>query len=371
MTSAIGQQRLDPRGASAAAPQVELIGVERFFGPVRAVQDVSLSIGRGEFFSLLGPSGCGKTTTLRMIGGFEAPSRGQVRIGGTDVTSMPPNKRPTNMVFQQLALFPHLTVFENVAFGLRLRRVARADIRRRVRDALALVNLQGFDERPATQLSGGQQQRVALARALVNEPAVLLLDEPLAALDLKLRTQMQGELKALQRRLGMTFIFVTHDQTEAFAMSDRIALMNAGRIEQVGAPRELYERPASRFAALFMGDTNLIEGCVTPDCRGLAVNGTELVVAAPVSRLAPGSPVALSLRPEHLEMRMGAGAVGRITGTVTNAVFQGPLIKVSLAAAGTLRLQALVVNTRAAAGLAPGDAVALDWRDEHLAVLQP
>ena len=309
------------------------------YGAAVVVSDVSLTIRQGEFVSLLGPSGCGKTTILRMVAGLVEPDRGRIVIGEEDVTALPPNKRGLGLVFQSYALFPHLTVFENVAFGLRLRRVARADIRRRVRDALALVNLQGFDERPATQLSGGQQQRVALARALVNEPAVLLLDEPLAALDLKLRTQMQGELKALQRRLGMTFIFVTHDQTEAFAMSDRIALMNAGRIEQVGAPRELYERPASRFAALFMGDTNLIEGCVTPDCRGLAVNGTELVVAAPVSRLAPGSPVALSLRPEHLEMRMGAGAVGRITGTVTNAVFQGPLIKVSLAAAGTLRLQ--------------------------------
>ncbi len=371
MPVATAQQRdvIDTNGESQ--PQVELIGVERQFGPVRAVHDVSLAIERGEFFSLLGPSGCGKTTTLRMIGGFEIPSRGQVWIGGVDVTNVPANRRPTNMVFQQLALFPHLTVFENVAFGLRLRRMPGDEIRRRVRDALALVNLQGFDERPATQLSGGQQQRVALARALVNEPAVLLLDEPLAALDLKLRTQMQAELKALQQRLGMTFIFVTHDQTEAFAMSDRIALMNAGRIEQVGPPRELYERPASRFTALFMGDTNLIEGRVTPDGNGLVIDGTNIVVAASIDGLAPGSPAAVSLRPEHLEIRVGDPAAGRLAGTVTSAVFQGPLIKVGIEAGGNLRLQALVVNTRMAAGLAPGAAVGLTWADDHLAVLRP
>jgi spermidine/putrescine ABC transporter ATP-binding subunit len=368
MPLAVAQQPDVTATNRASQPQVELIGVARQFGPVRAVSDVTLAINRGEFFSLLGPSGCGKTTTLRMIGGFELPTRGQVRIGGVDVTNVPANRRPTNMVFQQLALFPHLTVFENVAFGLRLRRQPRDEIHRRVRDALALVNLQGFDERPATQLSGGQQQRVALARALVNEPAVLLLDEPLAALDLKLRTQMQTELKALQQRLGMTFIFVTHDKTEAFAMSDRIALMNAGRIEQIGPPRELYERPASRFTALFMGDTNLIEGRVTPDGNGLAIDGADITIAAPLDRLQPGTPVALSLRPEHLEIRDPAS--GRLAGTVTSAVFQGPLIKVGIEA-GALRLQALVVNTRMAAGIAPGATVGLSWTDDHLAVLRP
>jgi spermidine/putrescine transport system ATP-binding protein len=350
-------------------PQVELIGVERDFGIMRAVQDVSLTIGRGEFFSLLGPSGCGKTTTLRVIGGFEAPTRGKVRIGGVDVTGTPANKRPTNMVFQQLALFPHLTVFENVAFGLRLRRAAGAEIRRRVHDALALVNLQGFDDRPATQLSGGQQQRVALARALVNEPAVLLLDEPLAALDLKLRVQMQGELKALQRRLGMTFIFVTHDQNEAFAMSDRIALMNAGRLEQVGPPRELYERPASRFAALFMGETNLIEGRVSAD-GGMIADGTDVRFDIRANGRAAGSQIAVSLRPEHLEICPRDPAAGRVAGTVTSTVFQGPLIRLSIAVAKTLRLQALVVNAGAAATIAAGDAVGLRWSDDHLAVLQ-
>ena len=276
------------RTEDVSAPQVELADVERIFGGVRAVQSVSLTIAKGEFFSLLGPSGCGKTTTLRIVAGFETPSRGEVRIGGQRVTGLPANKRPTNMVFQQLALFPHLSVFENVAFGLRLRRLGTAEIRGRVREALALVNLDGFEERGATQLSGGQQQRVALARALVNEPAVLLLDEPFAALDLKLRMQMQIELKALQRRLGTTFIFVTHDQTEAFAMSDRIALMNAGRVEQVGSPRDLYERPANRFVAEFMGETNLIEGRVLQGGARMQVDGTLLEIDLPGPTLPEG-----------------------------------------------------------------------------------
>ena len=291
------------RTEDVSAPQVELADVERIFGGVRAVQSVSLTIAKGEFFSLLGPSGCGKTTTLRIVAGFETPSRGEVRIGGQRVTGLPANKRPTNMVFQQLALFPHLSVFENVAFGLRLRRLGTAEIRGRVREALALVNLDGFEERGATQLSGGQQQRVALARALVNEPAVLLLDEPFAALDLKLRMQMQIELKALQRRLGTTFIFVTHDQTEAFAMSDRIALMNAGRVEQVGSPRDLYERPANRFVAEFMGETNLIEGRVLQGGARMQVDGTLLEIDLPGPTLPEGVPIAVSLRPENVAVK--------------------------------------------------------------------
>jgi spermidine/putrescine transport system ATP-binding protein len=231
-------------GRDFETADVELVDVRRDFDTVAAVDDVSLAIGRGEFFSLLGPSGCGKTTILRMIGGFETPTAGEIRIQGRRVDGIPANRRPTNMVFQQLALFPHLSVYENVAFGLRLKGLSEDGIRRRTGDALAMVGLEALAARNIAQISGGQQQRVALARALVNEPAVLLLDEPFAALDVKLRLQMQGELKALQNRLGTTFVFVTHDQGEAFAISDRIAVMNSGRIEQVGTPRGLYDHPS-------------------------------------------------------------------------------------------------------------------------------
>jgi spermidine/putrescine ABC transporter ATP-binding subunit len=364
------------RGVSRAkmedvcVPQVELAEVERVFGGVRAVQNVSLTIGKGEFFSLLGPSGCGKTTTLRIVAGFETPNRGEVRIGGQGVTSLPANKRPTNMVFQQLALFPHLSVFENVAFGPRLRRLGAAEIRGRVREALALVNLNGFEERGATQLSGGQQQRVALARALVNEPAVLLLDEPFAALDLKLRMQMQIELKALQRRLGTTFIFVTHDQTEAFAMSDRIALMNAGRVEQVGSPRDLYERPANRFVAEFMGETNLIEGRVLPGGARMQVDGTSLEIDLPGPALPEGASIAVSLRPENVALQEPVSTAPRLKGIVSSAVFRGPLARLAIDLEAGLRIQALVLNSGPVSAIAAGEAVSVNWSPTRLAVLQ-
>jgi spermidine/putrescine transport system ATP-binding protein len=239
---------------------VELREVSKRFGEVEAVHQVSLQIREGEFFSLLGPSGCGKTTTLRMIAGFERPDAGEILIRGQRMNEVPPFHRPVNTVFQHYALFPHMTVFENVAFGLEMKRLPREEIRRRVAEALRLVRLTGLENRYPRQLSGGQQQRVALARALVNRPAVLLLDEPLGALDLKLRKEMQLELKNLQHQVGITFIYVTHDQEEAMTMSDRIAVMNQGRVLQVGTPVEIYERPATRFVADFIGETNFLEG---------------------------------------------------------------------------------------------------------------
>jgi spermidine/putrescine transport system ATP-binding protein len=250
------------------APAVQLKHVTKVFPAGRgteavvAVDDLTIDIPNGEFFTMLGPSGCGKTTTLRMIAGFENPTSGEIFIGGKPVSRTPPNKRPVNTVFQNYALFPHLTVGKNVAFGLRLKRIPREEIRERVKEALEMVRLPSVEDRRPNQLSGGQQQRVALARALVNEPAVLLLDEPLGALDLKLRKEVQIELKQLQINLGITFIYVTHDQEEALTMSDRIAVMHHGVVQQAGKPREIYESPVNRFVADFIGETNFVSGVV-------------------------------------------------------------------------------------------------------------
>src|SRR6186713_367797 len=242
---------------------IALEGVSKRFGKAEAVRDVSLEIAEGEFFSLLGPSGCGKTTTLRMIAGFEEPDEGRVILQGRDVTSVFSNRRPVNMVFQQYALFPHMSIYDNVAFGLKVKRVPRQEHRGRVLDILRVVELEGLESRRPRQLSGGQQQRVALARALVNSPAALLLDEPLGALDVKLRKQMQLQLKAIQHDLGLTFVHVTHDQEEAMTMADAIAVMNRGKIEQLGTPSELYERPATAFVAGFLGVSNLLHGSIS------------------------------------------------------------------------------------------------------------
>jgi ABC-type Fe3+/spermidine/putrescine transport system ATPase subunit len=267
----------------AAPASIRLDAVAKSFdGRVRAVDDVSLDIAPGEFFSLLGPSGCGKTTSLRLIAGFETVDHGRILVGGRDVTDLPVHKRDMGMVFQSYALFPHRTVAENVAFGLRMRHVEKTEIAERVRAALALVALTGYEDRRPGQLSGGQQQRVALARAIVIRPPVLLCDEPLGALDRKLRQQMQFELKQLQKELGVTLVFVTHDQEEALAMSDRIAVMNAGRIEQVGTPGEIYERPRTRFVADFIGEINLMEAS---GGRTLAVRPEKIVLGAASSLL--------------------------------------------------------------------------------------
>ncbi|MBP1466427.1 ABC transporter ATP-binding protein [Candidatus Chloroploca sp. M-50] len=284
---------------------IELANVVKRFGEVAAVDHVTLQIHDGEFFSLLGPSGCGKTTTLRMIAGFEYPSGGELMIHGRPMATVPPHHRPVNTVFQSYALFPHMTVAQNVAFGLKMKRVPRAELGARVQAALDMVRLAGFAERYPRQMSGGQQQRVALARALVNQPEVLLLDEPLGALDQKLRKEMQLELKSLQHRVGITFIFVTHDQEEALTMSDRIAVMNQGKVLQVGTPTEIYERPTCKFVADFIGETNFIEGKVveqsdeyatiqTPD--GLQLRG---YTPRPVNL---GEAATLSLRPEKARL---------------------------------------------------------------------
>jgi spermidine/putrescine transport system ATP-binding protein len=303
-------------GARPAVPSedglaaIELVGVEKEFTAgghdVRAVESVDLRIAEGEFFSLLGPSGCGKTTTLRMIAGFEEPTNGQILLHGRDMVGVPPFRRDVNMVFQQYALFPHMDVFENVAFGLRRKKVDKGEIRRRVAEALALVELEGREKRKPRQLSGGQQQRVALARALVNRPRALLLDEPLGALDLKLRQAMQLELKRIQREVGITFVYVTHDQEEALTMSDRLVVMNAGRIEQLGSPRELYEHPATRFVANFIGTSNILTGRLERRGDAWALGGTgpdQRVLVADAGGAREGEDVELAVRPEKIVLR--------------------------------------------------------------------
>ena len=285
---------------------------KRFPGPggqpdaeVVAVDNVTLQIRDGEFFSMLGPSGCGKTTTLRMIAGFEHPTAGEIYIHGKPMGLTPPYQRNTNMVFQSYALFPHMTIARNVAFGLEMKKVPKTDIQRRVQEVLEMVRLHGFGPRKPNQLSGGQQQRIALARALVNRPEVLLLDEPLGALDLKLRKEMQIELKTLQREVGITFVYVTHDQEEALTMSDRIAVMHQGKVLHVGSPSEIYERPSCRFVADFIGDTNFLEGVVEQqqgDLVTVVVDGTLPVVAQSEEVLSPGTPVTVAVRPEKIRL---------------------------------------------------------------------
>ncbi len=284
---------------------VEVRDVVKRFGEVVAVDHVSLQIQDGEFFSMLGPSGCGKTTTLRMIAGFEQPTEGEIFIDGQPSAGISAFERNTNMVFQSYALFPHMTVAENVAFGLEMKRVPKANRKRRVTEALEMVQLPGLEKRKPKQLSGGQQQRVALARALVNRPAVLLLDEPLGALDLKLRKEMQLELKALQQQVGITFIYVTHDQEEALTMSDRIAVMHEGHVLQLGSPTEIYERPANRFVADFIGETNFIEGEVMESNNGhVVVKILPNVTVEAVAETRPsGSQITVAIRPEKLGLR--------------------------------------------------------------------
>jgi spermidine/putrescine ABC transporter ATP-binding subunit len=309
---------------------VEIRSLTRRFGDVAAVDAVSLDIRRGEFFSLLGPSGCGKTTLLRMIGGFELPTEGTIRIDGEDMTRVPPYRRPVNMVFQHYALFPHLTVAENVAFGMRYKGVLPADEGRRVAAALELVQLAGFEKRHPHQLSGGQRQRVALARALALEPEVLLLDEPLGALDQKLRKEVQVQLKQLQRSLGITFIFVTHDQEEALTMSDRLAVMNRGRVEQVNDAARVFERPATEFVANFMGASNFFAGRVTAaadDTVSLALKaGGAVRIPSGGGAYRPGDDVRFIVRPEKLDLRgrdLSGHGVPSLPVTIEDKVYQG------------------------------------------------
>jgi spermidine/putrescine transport system ATP-binding protein len=341
---------------SAAAPDVRLENVVKRFDDVVAVAGISLEIPRGSFFALLGPSGCGKTTTLRMIGGFEEPTEGRILLGDEDVVGLPPYKRDVNTVFQSYALFPHMSIEDNVGFGLERRRLAKAEVRARVGEMLELVGLAGFSKRKPKQLSGGQQQRVALARALVNHPRVLLLDEPLGALDLKLRKSMQLELKRIQHEIGITFVHVTHDQEEAMTMADQIAVMNHGRIEQLGAPAELYETPATAFVSGFLGVSNLLRGVVEgPDAVRLDTG--ELVRAQVSGRTGR---VAAGVRPEKITIGSGGGA-NELPGTISESAYIGVATQVVVrTTAGTVQVFAQNID-RGGRIPAPGENVILSW----------
>ena len=357
-------------GQEPSGSDLELVGVTKRFGGFTAVDDLSLTIPSGSFFALLGPSGCGKTTTLRIVAGLEHPTSGQVLIGGRDVTATKAHQRPVNTVFQSYALFPHLDVMENVAFGLRRR--GRKDATERAAEALDLVELRHLAGRKPAQLSGGQQQRVALARAIVNSPAVLLLDEPLGALDLKLRRQMQVELKLIQTEVGLTFVHVTHDQEEAMTMADTVAVMNAGRIEQMGPPAELYDLPRTAFVANFLGQSNLMPGRVVErlgDELRVDVGGRRVSVPADRATATDGA-VVVGVRPEkvHLlagteEVQGGATVVG--PGTVRDVSFSGVSTQylVDVPCLGTLGVFAQNLDT--AAGVRTGDSVSLAWNPRH------
>jgi spermidine/putrescine transport system ATP-binding protein len=298
----------------AAAGSVELARVTKIFGSTTAVDDLTIDVRAGEFLSLLGPSGCGKTTTLRMLAGFEHPDAGIIKVSGREMTRVPPYRRPINTVFQHYALFPHMSVAENVAYGLRMAKVPKAEATTRVRQALEMVDMLRLAKRKPKQLSGGQQQRVALARALVNRPAVLLLDEPLGALDRKLRTEMQIELKLLQAQVGITFVYVTHDQEEAMSMSDRIAVMLDGRVEQLAEPEQIYDRPATAFVAGFIGQQNFLAGTAEGDGRGVAGNGWAVRAARWADDVSATRPALAAVRPEHVAV--GTDDPGRPTNAV-------------------------------------------------------
>lgn len=371
--------RTDPWEASAGNPVaddgtrsiLELRKVSKSYGPgPLAVCSVDLSIVPREFFSLLGPSGCGKTTILRMLAGFEVPTAGTILVDGNDFTHVPPYRRGMSMVFQNYALFPHRTVFENVAFGLRMRKIDRSSMNDKIAHALSMVALSGLENRKPSQLSGGQQQRVALARALVVEPKVLLCDEPFAALDKKLRQSMQIELKQLQRRLGVTLIFVTHDQEEALAMSDRIAVMNAGQIEQIGSPADIYNKPNTCFAADFIGDTNLLKGeAIQRDGRSSMAVNKDFSVALPVSDRV-GKPIAAALRPEKVILSSTRDkAPSKATGVVESVVFQGQGVLFHVLIEGGQRLLVREGNDGGPLRFKVHEPVTLDWNTSEISLL--
>jgi spermidine/putrescine transport system ATP-binding protein len=377
---------------AAGDPTVRLERVSKHFGELVAVKELDLDIGRGEFFTMLGPSGCGKTTTLRMVAGFEQPTAGRVLIEGSDVAGLPSYKRPTNTVFQSYALFPHLSVRDNVAFGLRRKKVAKGEIAQRVEAELGRVGLAAEINRRPNQLSGGQQQRVALARALVNLPKVLLLDEPLGALDLKLRKELQLELKGIQRDVGITFVYVTHDQEEALTMSDRIAVMSNGVVEQVDTPENVYERPATTFVAGFIGVSNLMPGTVTSATggRGMVRLDTGLEVESRVDGLATGERCHAVVRPEKLRISPAAssaarpeaagsdegprpGALPGVHGVVQSSVYLGTSTQIIVALPGDVSMTVLVPNASEAerARLPGGGApVRLSWEADHMHVVR-
>ncbi len=356
---------------------IHVAGVTKRFGDVVAVNDVDIEIKEGEFFSLLGPSGCGKTTTLRMIAGFEIPDEGRILLRDEDVVSRMPSKRNVNMVFQHYALFPHKTVEDNVAFGLRVKKVPKEERRNRVTEMLEIVRLSGYEQRRPSQLSGGQQQRVALARALVNRPAALLLDEPLGALDVKLRREMQLELKVIQNELGTTFVYVTHDQEEALTMSDRIAVMNLGNVEQIGTPRAIYEHPSSAFVAGFIGSLNAFEfraDKVSNDVAVMNVGTDERILIRLTSRVDVGAELRVAVRPERILLQPGdtpaAGDGSRIRGRITEIIYLGAVsyFHFTTESFGTMTSQA--VSDALASSLKVGQDVLATWQQDHSLVLR-
>jgi spermidine/putrescine transport system ATP-binding protein len=362
------------RSMSSETFAVELHQVVRRFGQIPALSKVSLSVRRGEFFSLLGPSGCGKTTLLRLIAGLDLPDEGTVRIDGVDTVDVPAHKRPVNTVFQSYALFPHLSVFDNVVFGLRMNRVSPAELTPRARRVMDMLEITPLSDRRPAQLSGGQKQRVALARAIINEPRVLLLDEPLGALDLQLRRQLRAELHGLQRRLGITFIYVTHDQEEALTTSDRIAVMNVGRIEQLGVPEELYERPRTRFVAQFLGSCNLLEGTV----QSLGGSCVSVQTAAGLLRVESAlsgqtllhARLTLAIRPEKVVLNPGDDHSNRLRARVEELVYNGAETQYLLRSGGQT-LRACMMNARPGqAGLRVGDEISAHLPPDGLILLE-
>lgn len=351
---------------------VELTHVQKRFGQVVAVRDVSLTIPDGAFFSLLGPSGCGKTTILRMVAGFLRPTSGEIQIGSKDIISLPPEKREIGIVFQNYALFPHMRVNQNIAFGLKMRKVGNEDIAKQVHAALEQVGLSGYGDRYPRELSGGEQQRVALARVLVIQPKVLLLDEPLSALDKKLREQMQFWIKDLQQKLRITTIYVTHDQAEAITMSDQIAIVNKGMVEQVGKPREIYDSPRSRFASNFIGESNVLAGTSTATEGGniqVALDGLTIYARKPDSVIT-GQKVSMAIRPENILLGRETEvlSVNKLRGTVTKAVFRGSIVRYMIALATGAEIVAESHGV-AEGEFAVGDTLDVGWKPEHASIL--
>jgi spermidine/putrescine transport system ATP-binding protein len=338
--SAQSEAAADAATEGGRRPALELVGIEKRFRTQVAIHPLDLTVGDGEFLTLLGPSGCGKTTLLRMVAGLEVPTAGSVAIFGEDVTYRPANKRPVNLVFQRATLFPHLTVAENIAFGPKLRHVGKEELRRKIDQLLELVDLPGYGSRRVNELSGGQAQRIALVRALANDPKVLLLDEPLSALDLTIRRQLQRELKDIHRRLGMTFLYVTHDQEEAFSMSDRVAVMRDGRIQQVGPPAEIYRNPGSLFVATFLGLSNVIDGVVSEvasDGLLLEASGIRIATKKAASGVSAGQRLTVVIRPDVIQLtdaEPSTGNVNEVRGKVTDARFAGSVIHYSVRGAG-------------------------------------
>ena len=364
-----GRDAFLPRPERSRGGRIELVGLAKSFDDFEALAPTDLEIRPGEFFSLLGPSGCGKTTTLRLVAGFEQPTAGSILLDGRDVANVAPHRRPVNTVFQSYALFPHLSVSKNVEYGLRWRTsVGRAERDARVERAIALVQLEGFEARKPAQLSGGQQQRVALARALVLEPAVLLLDEPLGALDAKLRKTLQVELATLQREVGITFVYVTHDQEEALTMSDRLAVMDRGRVVQVGSPRDVYEQPADAYVADFLGVANLLD----VDCLGagrVVCGDRELQCG---SGTAPNGAAKIVVRPERVRVHAyGTDGTNHLNGLVDRLVYLGATTQVAVRLPHGAVVQALVANTDGAFDLATGSAVALELPRDAVRLLGP